>query len=243
MNSSQRKSYTMNDTQSSAPKRGRENPYPIQILDENLAVRTIHIADARITGAQLARASGLRQPDDLIILQWLPDGALEEVRPDEVVDVHRAGDARFILAEGDRTYHFILDGLKLSWARPQVLAKVLMALAGRENTFELVQELDVEADRILEEDELAELGDKGTERFKTRPTKPTVTVYFNNDPVEVRKGVHPVEHLMELFHVEPGYPLVFISPDGEFIDLKPGETHKVKAGQKFISHSPCGQSS
>ncbi len=40
-----------------------------------------------------------------------------------------------------------------------------------------------------------------------------------------------------------GYKLDLIKPDGEFKELKPGKTLKVRDGMEFTSHVPAGQSS
>ena len=61
----------------------------ISIADQTLAFRAVAIGDATPTGAQIARAAGKAPAPNVVVMAVLPDGQLELVRPDKVVDLRR----------------------------------------------------------------------------------------------------------------------------------------------------------
>lgn len=100
----------------------RHQGQAIEVLDEHFNSRRARIDDDRVTGRQIAEAAGFNSIDEVIVLQQLPSGALEELRPEELVDLAQPGLERFFVIEDDATYRFFLDGLKLEWPRARVNA-------------------------------------------------------------------------------------------------------------------------
>lgn len=99
----------MNDLQSQHPRRRI-----IEVADESLTYRQVTVEDNTPTGAQISAASGFK-PDQLpVVLMLLSDGSLEDIRPDEVVDLGSQV-RRFIIVESDRTYLFTIDGTRMEW--------------------------------------------------------------------------------------------------------------------------------
>lgn len=80
------------------------------------------------------------------------------------------------------------------------------------------------------------------EGFQGNPKK-TVTVYYAGTAFELDKERYTTEQLRQVFKVENGYILDLVAPNGDFVELKPGEEVKVKEDMRFVSHPPCGQSS
>lgn len=214
----------------------------IEVLDEHFKSRSAHIDDDRVTGRQIAEAAGFNSIDEVIVLQQLHSGALEELRPEELVDLSQPGVERFFVIEGDATYRFFLDGLKLEWPRAKVNASTMLRLARAGDEFEVVQLLEDAPDKVLDDDDLVDLSDKGTEQFKTRKGSKLVKVLYNELPFELAKGTYTTEQLIAIFNVEPGY-LLDLWTDGKLVELKPGQELQLKAGMHFTSHPPRGQSS
>ena len=52
--------------------------------------------DPIVTGAQILQKAGLFPTDDHLLFQELNDGQLEEIRPDESVDLRNGGREQFI---------------------------------------------------------------------------------------------------------------------------------------------------
>ncbi|WP_457324402.1 multiubiquitin domain-containing protein [Roseateles sp. P5_E11] len=214
----------------------------IEVLDENFNPRGARLHDDRVTGRQIAEAAGFNSIDEVIVLQQLNNGALEEIRPEELVDLTQPGVERFFVIEGDATYRLFLDGLKLEWPRAKVNACTLLRLARKGDEFEVVQQLKDAPDKVLDEDDMVDLSHKGTEHFKTRKASKLIKVVYNEQPFELAKGTYTTEQLIAIFEVEPGY-ILDLWVNGKLVELKPGEELKLKAGMHFTSHPPRGQSS
>lgn len=220
----------------------RRQGQAIEVLDEHFNLRNARIDDDRVTGRQIAEAAGFNSIDEVIVLQQLPSGALEELRPEELVDLAQPGVERFFVIEGDATYRFFLDGLKLEWPRAKVNASTLLRLARKGDEFEVVQVLADAPGKVLDEDDVVDLSHKGTEQFKTQKVSKLIKVLYNEQPFELAKGTYSTEQLIAIFKVEPGY-LLDLWVDGKLVELKPGQELKLKASMHFTSHPPRGQSS
>jgi hypothetical protein len=214
----------------------------IIVLDEDFREQRCDLNDRKVTGNQIALAAGFRSSDNVIVLQQLKTGALEEIRGEELVDLSEAGFERFFVIEGDATYRFLLDGLKLEWPRSKIAAATLLKLAGKDASFEVVQELEGQPDRVLDDDDLVDLKGDGTERFRTKPAAKTVTVYYGEAEFVLPRGVYSTEQLIGIFKVEAGYVLDRMVGN-KLVELKPGEKTRLKDGMRFTSHPPRGQSS
>ena len=232
------------NTENAKPGSGRNNAgWTINVLDEHFNQREFVFDDPKVTGRQIAHEAGFRPTDEAIVLQQLKDGSMEEIRLEELVDLKVAGTERFFVMTGDRTYRLIVDGLRLEWPRAQLTGEAIRKLAGRDDEFEVLQELEDTPDRVIEEDELVSLQGGGTEKFKTRRAGHLITVFFGEQPYEMPRGVYSTEQLRTEFKVEAGYVLALITADGSFDELKAGQKLCLKNGMKFVSYAPCGQSS
>ena len=103
----------MSHVEEAALRRG-EDRYSIEVADESLTYRSVTIDDLTPTGEQLARAAGFKPPDGAVVLQVLADGALELIRPEEVVDL-RHQDGRFVIVASDRLYLLTIDSTRFDW--------------------------------------------------------------------------------------------------------------------------------
>ena len=229
-------------TQPQENKAARQQGQAIQVLDEHFNPRSARIDDDRVTGRQVAEAAGFNSIDEVIVLQQLLSGALEELRPEELVELARPGVERFFVIEGDATFRFFLDGLKLEWPRAKVNASTLLRLALKDDEFELIQQQEDAPDKVLDDDDVVDLSQKGTEQFKTRKVSKLIKVLYNEQSFELQKGSYTTEQLIGIFQVEPGY-LLDLWVDGKLLELKPGQELRLKAGMHFTSHPPRGQSS
>lgn len=222
---------------------GHSAGWTINVLDENFNQRNFSFDDPKVTGRQIAHEAGFRPVDEVIVLQQLKDSSMEEVRLEELVDLTTVGTERFFIMTADRTYRFVVDGLRLEWPRETLTGEAIRKLVGRDDQFEVIQELEDAPDRVIEEDELVSLQGGGSEKFKTRRAIRLITVFYGEQPHEIPRGVYTTEQLREEFKVEDGYVLDLIAEDGSFEELKPGYKLRLKNGMKFVSYAPCGQSS
>ena len=217
--------------------------WPIKVLDEHFHQQEYVFGDRKVTGRQIAHEAGIRPADEAIVLQQLKDGSMEELRHEELVDLKVDGPQRFFVMTGDRTYRLIVDGLRLEWPRDQLTGLAIRLLAGRDDHYEVIQELEDAPDRAVEEDDAISLNGNGTEKFKTRRVERLITVFYGEKPYEMPRGVYTTEQLRNEFKVDDGYVLALVNADGSFEELKPGQKLRLKNGMKFVSYAPCGQSS
>ena len=70
----------------------------IQIAGEDLQFTPVpEPVPGPLTGAVLAKLSGASDPNKYIVIQWLSDGNLETLRPDEKAQPESSSDLRFIV--------------------------------------------------------------------------------------------------------------------------------------------------
>lgn len=220
--------------------RARHETYEVAIAGADLEFHPTTLSDPVPTGLQIALAFGCNDPNELIVLQQLPNFELEELRLNETSDLRARGVKRFIVTKSDRTFRFIVDGLKLEWFFSDPTALIVKKLVGKEVGYELIQELEDDPDRVLEDHEHLCLEGGNTERFKTRKAVHLVTVKYNHKEFKLEAGSYTTEELLTAFSVPTGYVLDRVANGGDFIELKPRETTCIIECMEFFSHAPCG---
>ena len=151
-----------------------------------------------------------------------------------------AGTEVFRAFKTDRIFRFTLNGHGFEWGADKIPEPELRAIGHVPDDEVLVLELDG-VDLDLKPTDVLDLGEAGTEHLHTE--KRFVTVFFENKPREIARGVNPTEQLKQLFGVQEGYVLEVINDEGQLTPLKPGAKLRVKGGMKFFEQVPCGGSS
>ena len=88
----------------------------VHVANETIDYRDVVVPHASPTGAQILAAYGATGQQD-VLLQVLPSGDLESIRPAETPKLTQS--RKFIIGEGDRAYIFTLDAARLAYF-PQV---------------------------------------------------------------------------------------------------------------------------
>ena len=150
-------------------------PYRVQIGDADLTFRPARIEDPTPTGRQILDAAGVRKLDEHMVFQILRYGELEELRPDETVDLRTAGIESFLAFEGSASYRIELDGRVVEWGAPAITGRVLKRLAGVDPARygAWLENRGGGEDRPIGDDEVVRLDAKGLERFFTGVTQTT----------------------------------------------------------------------
>lgn len=138
----------------------------IQIADATLAFRHVSIADDTPTGAQIAAAAGFAPGQHVTVLHWLPEGALEDIRPDEVVQLQ--GRSRFIAVESDMSYRLTIDGKRVDWPTHHISGDVIRSLGNVPATKAIYYERQDQPDQLLEDESVIDLVALGVESFYSR---------------------------------------------------------------------------
>lgn len=142
-------------------------PHQIEVADESLTYRTVGIDDLTPTGAQLAAAAGFKPNQNAAVLQVLPNGELEDVRPSETVDLRNAN-GRFIIAETDRDYFITLDGQRYTWPCRIVSGAALRKIGSVPADRAIYEEKVDEPDLLVADPDLVDLDGRGVESFISR---------------------------------------------------------------------------
>ena len=223
--------------------RRHSGAFSIAISDETFRFSTHAVSDRRVTGAQIADIAKAHPVTDYVVLQHLPNGELESVRPTETTDLGPNGAERFFVIRGSESFRFTVDGLSMEWPLASILAENIKFLGRVERSAELILETPT-GDQVIPNGRAVNLSVSGVEKLKTRKKPKTVTVIYNHDQrfeMEVRD--YTTEELMQRFSVPSGYKLDLVTKDGELRELKPGEKTRMSEGLEFVSHPPRGQSS
>lgn len=125
------------------------------------------------------------------MLQWLTDGALEELRLEELTDIVARGIERFIVVESDRSFRLEVEGLRIEWPCHLISGATVKALAGRhdDDTAAVILERVDLPDRELDDDDIVNLNGTGVEVFKFCARGPQIEVMVNEKPITIRRGV------------------------------------------------------
>jgi hypothetical protein len=138
----------------------------IQIADAKLTFRETSIGDNTPTGAQIAAAAGFTPAQQATVLHWLPDGSLEEIRPDEVV--HLQAQSRFVVVESDASYRLTIDGKRVDWPTRHINGAILRELGNVAAGKTIYYERQDQPDQLLTDDTVLDLVASGVEAFYSR---------------------------------------------------------------------------
>lgn len=214
----------------------------VEVGNAQFVFERFRFADPVVTAAQIAERVGAHPMTQFKILQQLPNGEIETKRPTETTDLREPGRERFFVIESDRTFGFTVNGLAMEWPLARPNGEQLRLLARAREDQELVQ-VTPQGFMPVEDEQPVPLDGPAAEEFRLVPRARTVTVYYREVPFELERRAWTTEELMTRFGVPAGYKLDLIQPDGEFRELKPGHSFKLREGMEFTSHAPTGQSS
>lgn len=219
---------------------GSAGPWNIKIGDSQLHFRPVTVADPILTGAQILAAAGVRDRVEHLVYQMLASGLLEEINPEESTDIRAGRAARFVVFESDRSFRLLVDDRALDWGASHISGATLRKLSGREEPGLVVwQDIRGQADLLVLDDDLVDLGAPGVERFHLRAC--AFDIFVNGTPETVL-----TPRLSYWDVVKIGFPdaklednLVYTidysagphqNPEGA---LGEGESVRVKDGMKF----------
>lgn len=141
---------------------------------------------------------------------------------------------------GETVARLTLNGRAIAWEGERISEGELRSHCLVPEDEVLVIERDGEHVDLIEGEVLIFIEGK-TEHIHTE--KRLITVYFENEPREIRRGTYTTEKLMEIFGVQQGYILEVINEEGQLTPLKPLARLRVKEGMRFFEQVPCGGSS
>jgi len=219
---------------------GSDSNGTAQIGNEDFQFQSVTFNDPKVTGAQIADAVGAHPLDKFIVLAQLPNFELESLRPTEPVNLNKV--IRFFVIKGSGTDRFLVDGLNFEWPKKVISGLTIKRLVGKDDDeIELVQELENEADRVIDDEDEVRINADGTEKFGTRPANIDVKIIVNAREKKWEKKKISFDQVVKLAFPTPpaGQCIVYTvtyhngpraNPEGTMLD---GDKVKVKDGMVF----------
>lgn len=215
-------------------------PFGIQIGDQTMQFVPLVVDDPVVTGSQILSVAGARPTSDFLVFQVLRDGALDPVRPEETVDLRTAGAEKFLVFRSDRSFRFFLDERAFDWGAAHISGATIKRVAGvSPETTEVWLDAAGGNDRLIENKEMVDLAQPGTERFITRPIHIKIKVNSRDRVVDHR--VLTYWEVVKLAYPEavPSDQIIYSidyasgphqNPNGSLVE---GQFVVVKEGMKF----------
>lgn len=219
------------------PAARRPNPDGTFSTTVNGAI--VIFAEPTPIGARILDKADLKPVGDYVLIQLLGHSS-RSIELDETVDLKAPGTEVFRAFKSDRIFRFTLNEHGFDWGAPKISEAEVRALGHVRDDEVIVIERDGH-DVELNVGDVLDLTTPGTEHLFTE--KRLITVYFENKPREIKRGIYTTEELTKIFGVQQGYILEVINHEGHLTPLKPGEKLRVKDGMRFFEQVPCGGSS
>ena len=150
----------------------RGDRFPVSVANANFDFRAggIELEDPKVTGRQLLETAGFRPAEEHLIFQVLDNGAIEEIRLDETVELREDGGELFIAFESDRSFRVEIDRRRFEWGKSKLtglLAKQMVG-SGILGTGVWLERRD-RPDRFVKDTDVVDLSENGIERLRTGP--------------------------------------------------------------------------
>jgi hypothetical protein len=214
-------------------------PGPDGIFSTTVNDIPVKFSDAQQKGERILDKASFKPADDFVLIQLMRRGT-RSIGLDEVVDLSAAGTEAFRAFKSDRIFRFTLNEHGFEWGASTISEAELHAI-GHVGAEEAII-LDRDGHEVeIKPGEVLDLGEAGTEHLHTE--KRLITVFFENKPREIPRGIYSTEQLKTLFSVQEGYVLEVINEEGILTELKPGQHLRVKNAMRFFEQVPCGGSS
>ncbi|WP_208245031.1 multiubiquitin domain-containing protein (plasmid) [Rhizobium sp. T1470] len=221
----------------------------IEVAGTDLAFRPVSVADRSPTGRQILGYCDVAPRDEYVVLQWMPEGDIEEVRSDELVSLDSDVAAKFIVAKADRLYRLFLNDRSLSWPDRSISEAALRILGKIPETELLYVRREAEPDRPIEVGGSLSLAEVGVESVYSRHAEwelnvQGVTIKFDRPDVVVRDALTKAG-----FNPDQGWIIVLKARDGkrqvtvdDTIDLRSPGIEKLRLTPREINNGELPQS-
>jgi hypothetical protein len=227
------------DRQENSQARALSTPGPNGKYFTHVNGMTVEFEDRTPKGERILDKSDLKPVSDYVLIQLLGHSS-RSIALDETIDLQAEGTEEFRAFKSDRIFRFTLNNHGFDWGEGKIPEPELRIIGRVPDDDVLVLERD--GDEVdLKPTDVLDLGHAGTEHLHTE--KRLITVFFENEPREIARGVYTTEELKKLFGVQEGYILEYINEEGQLTPLKPKAKLRVKEGTKFFEQVPCGGSS
>lgn len=224
--------------------RGAGGGFSILIAGADLVFQERHVADPVPTGRQVAEAFAEYDPEEAIILQWLPNGMLEELRLDETTDLRARGVERYIVARSDRSFRLKIEGKRQEWPVAVITAATIKGLAGidpgRFDDFDVFLARGDEPDLELADHDTVDLSAAGPEHFHLKRREREVEIFVNERPVRIERGGRTGLEIKQAaiaqgISIQADFLLMLEKPGGQSRVIGDQDLVEVRQGLRFTA--------
>lgn len=213
------------------------------IATEQCVLELVLLHVAAPTGADILKSAGRPVNADQLVLQILRKGGLETIRLDERADL--AAGNKFVLADGDRTFRFTVDGKQYEWPYQRISGAMLAELAAITDDRTLQMHRGEKVMDVMPTD-LIDLSNAGVEKFVTVPKKLSwkllvqgVTLEYHEPKVKVadamlKAGFDP-KKAWHIYLIVQGQPKQEVNVDF-VVDLRTPGIEKIRLMQRNVDN-------
>lgn len=196
-------------------------------------------ADANVSGRDVLRIAGFDPASEHILIQIDRPGT-HSVGLDDPVDLAEDDNVEFRAFASDRTFSFTVDERGYEWGARTITEADLRKISGAAEKKTFVLDRTDQPDRVLNEGDEVDLGERGTEHILT--TAAYVTIIVEAEPYKWLKGekISYAEVVTLAFpdfpqHPERTYSVTYRKGEGQHHEgvLPSGGSVKVKDGMEF----------
>ena len=225
------------DRTNDGPSGHRQHLFGVAVAKANFDFQDFAVDDPKPTGRQLLEATGFRPAEEHLIFHVLSNGAIEELRLEETIELHEKGSERFIAFRSDRSFRVEIDERRFEWGASELTGLVVKRLVGADPACTGVWlERRDEPDLFVTDDDIVKLEADGVEKLKTGPV---FVLRIEGTEFQWAKPTITTEQIAELGAWDPSHGVQQIDlatneartlKPNEIIDLKDLKTFAKKIG-------------
>lgn len=194
----------------------------VAVAKANFDFHGLMVDDPKPTGRQLLAEAGFRPPEEHLLFQVLADGALEELRLDETIELHEKRGDRFIAFRSDRSFRVEVDERRFEWGDEELTGLITKQLVGVDPACTGVWlERRDEPDLFIQDTDVVKLAAEGVEKLRTGPV---FILWIENKEFSWPKATITTEQIAQLGGWDP-------SSGVQQLDLATNEARTLKPAE------------
>ena len=200
-------------TEDPAAQSRSNNRISIDVAGTDLVFRVVEVPTNSPTGGQIAKAAGFTVDQHAYVLQWRPDGDLEDIRPQEDADL--AHGAKFIVAESSNSNRITIDDEQLDWPADVITGAVVRKLGKIPADKDIYLEREDQPDRQVNDTDVIKIKADGVEEFKSRKQTKTWELDVQGKRIVSAAPVISVVDAMTQSGFDPNAWIMILKVQGE----------------------------